>query len=115
MIEHKLIFTSLAVLAVLAFTMPATAQMAEVTFGPYGPFPETYYSLINAGLTPGIGSWGGYSIFGPFGLYDQYGLFGAHGLFGPHGPGYGNGLGFGGFGMHDPLALLKLKAQGVTV
>lgn len=115
MIKPKFIFISLAVLAILLLSIQVTAQMPGVTFGPYGPFPETYTSLMNAGLMPGVGSWGGFSIFGPWGIYDQYGLFGSHGLFGPSGPGYGNGLGFGGFGMHDPLTLVKLNAQGVKV
>ncbi|WP_424356877.1 hypothetical protein [Methanocella sp. MCL-LM] len=115
MIKHKLILISLAILAILSLSMQVAAQVPGAIPGSRWPVPDYFSVPEGCGLMPGIGSWGGFSIFGPWGIYDQYGLFGPHGLFGPSGPGYGNGLGFGGFGMHDPLALVKLNVQGVKV
>jgi hypothetical protein len=48
-----------------------------------------------------------FSVFGPYGIYGQYGVYGPYGMYGPAGPGYGSGLGFSGFGMHDPWLLVK--------
>jgi hypothetical protein len=49
-----------------------------------------------------------FSAYGPYGIYGQYGVYGPYGMYGPGGPGYGSGLGFNGFGMNDPWALVKI-------
>lgn len=112
MVKHKLLLMLIAALAIMLISTEATAQVPGMLSGT-GPLVDLFSVPAGCGLQFGIGSWGGYSIFGPCGIYDQYGLFGPWGLFGPSGPGYGSGNGFGGFGMHDPLALVKLHKQGV--
>ncbi len=114
MVKHKLLLILMAALAIVLINVQATAQPPGILANTGGPLVDMYSVPDGYGLMFGIGSWGGYSMYGPYGIYDQYGLFGPWGLFGPSGPGYGSGLGFNGFGMHDPLELVKLHKQGVV-
>jgi hypothetical protein len=109
----KVTITGIVLLIALSVTWQAFAQV----LAPGLPGTPTggrlgYWELASLGKIPSSGPvdvpvYNPYCAFGPYGIHGQYSIYGPYGMYGPGGPGYGSGLGFNGFGMHDPWTLFK--------